>query len=139
MSANQLLLDQFRRCVAEGDMDVLVSLLHRDCEWLIVATGETFRGVSEARRLFDMAGKLRGQFASAVPEIKNAFAGDDHLCIEFVNRLTPHTASGAAAEPIEMDFCMTARVRDGKIHHVREYFDQAQFGTPPSKRNKLFS
>lgn len=144
-SAPHGLLGRFVRVFAGDQIDLLWTIISDDCEWSIMATGEHFRGPDQIRGLIDQVQKARDPSAEARVTIKDAFAAGDYLCLEFLRQglvtqgFASDPAAPAAGSLFEIDFCVTAQVRDGKIVRVREYFDHTHFGTPPAQRTKFFS
>jgi ketosteroid isomerase-like protein len=140
------LLEKFARAFAEDNPGLLLSLLASDCEWTIMPTGERFKGLLEIRSLTEKVQSARAHSDEAKLTIREAFSDAAHLCIEFLHRgvVTNGFGGGGIDAPppgaiFEIDFCVTARIRDGKIIRVREYFDHSQFTTPPERRPKFFS
>ncbi|MBB4633378.1 nuclear transport factor 2 family protein [Sphingosinicella soli] len=144
-STDEVLLREFVRCFVEDDPTSLLAMLSPDCEWTVMPTGERFDGLSEIAGLMDKVQQARTHSSEARLEIRDAFVGDGHLCIEFLHRGVIAAGFGGGASDVasgtifEIDFCATALLRDGKIVRVREYFDHMQLTTPPGQRPRFFS
>jgi len=108
-----------------------IELFHPDCEWLLVASGQTFRGRDEVGRMIEQSMAPRdAQF-----EVPNAFAGEDQVFLEWINQGTitgpiPNffDAKGTVmvvppGTKYSFPVCAVAEVKDSKLYRVREYYD----------------
>lgn len=122
------------------ELDRAVAHAAEDLEWVVVATGEVFRGPEGYRRY--MQGWIDG-FPDASTEITAVHAGEDFAVVEFVGRGTHDGTLRSAAGDVpptgrgsENRFCEVVQIRDGKISSARTYLDMAtmmaQLGLMPA-------
>jgi len=135
------LVQAFTEAMTSDDIDGMVSLFAPGAEWVMVATGETFRGNDQIRQLATRslaAGKAGGE--TGVKPM-NVFANADgtKLCWEYVHMATvtekwPSSCrTPDAGTGVEIPIVLVCDVRQGKVVGLREYFDLltgAAYGVP---------
>ena len=105
-----------------------------DCEWVMMATGETFRGIDEVRQMALRSRDARKHTEEAHIEFTNAFSSEDQsqICIE-CDHGAIITEEGArlfgmpatAGRRGDVKICHVCHVKNGKLDRVHEYFDTA--------------
>ncbi|MGA9804035.1 MAG: nuclear transport factor 2 family protein, partial [Terriglobales bacterium] len=132
--------------MTSDDVESMVNLFAPDGEWLIVATGERFRGLDEIRQLATRSVAGRDHPAGTGIKPTNVFINADgtKLCWEYV-----HTAvvtdkwpasrnRPAPGTKIEMPIVLICDIRKDKLVKIREYFN-LQTVTEPGVPHKLYS
>jgi steroid delta-isomerase-like uncharacterized protein len=112
------------------DVEAYVALHADDFELTDTATGETFHGREGARK--NLLDGCLNPFPDLKLEIVNLFAGDEWVAFEGVGRGTntgPLATPGGDIPPtgrsLDLPFCRTLRVKDGKIVARRDYYSMA--------------
>jgi len=119
------------------DLKPMLDLLDEHIEWLIVPTGDTFRGKEE------LAKGAHNHWASSPDRIKtlvNVFASEDFACLEYRTGGTltnqadfPSISFQPTRKQYEFQCCFVFHITNGKIDRVHEYFDmetvKRQLGT----------
>lgn len=123
------------------DFDRILAHTAEDCEWVMMPTGQTFRGLDGMRQY---ASGWATAFPDGRVEDTSVIAGDNGGVIEFIGRGT-HTGplvSPAGEIPptgrtLELPFCEVYRITNGKIVGGAIYFDMAgmlqQLGLMPQQ------
>jgi ketosteroid isomerase-like protein len=139
--AQEAFMETFRACYLGDDLDTFMQLMDEGAVWTFMATGETFKGREQIREAAEksMAGRIHTKALHM--ELKNLFASDDMVCIEYLHRATvpEHatiTGSPPAGAEIAVPICITMRIKNGKICTFNEYLDLATFG---GAKKKLFA
>lgn len=132
------------RAFLADDVDGTIQLIAADCEWVIMATGETFRGTDEVRQLAERSVAARKHTPDMHMDFTNRFASEDQMCIEYAHRgvVTERWPSSHDRPPVGTSFdikiCLVCHVKDGKIDWIHEYFDLGQVVEPAIER-RLYS
>jgi steroid delta-isomerase-like uncharacterized protein len=123
------------------DFDRIIALASPEVEWVMMPTGQKFRGLDGMRQYSQ--GWATGFPDGRTKEV-NLIAGDNGAVIEFIGSGT-HTGplmSPAGEIPptgkrVEMPFCEVFRIKNGKIVGGAIYFDMAtmlqQLGLMPAQ------
>src|SRR5579859_1032072 len=74
------------RAFLADDVDSTMQLIDQDCEWVIMATGETFRGTGEVRQLAERSVAARKHTKDVHMDFTNAFSSEDQMCLEYAHR-----------------------------------------------------
>jgi len=135
------LVQAFTEAMISDDVDGIVGLFAPGAEWVMVATGETFRGNDQIRQLAtrSIAAGNHGSEAGIKPT--NVFANADgtKLCWEYVHQATvsekwpSSSRTPAAGTGVEIPIVLVCDVHQGKVVGLREYFDLltgAAYGAP---------
>jgi uncharacterized protein (TIGR02246 family) len=132
--------------MTSDDVESMVKLFAPDGEWVIVATGETFKGLDQIRQLATRSVAGRDHPTGSGIKPTNVFTNADgtKLCWEYVhtcvitdqwpaskNRPAPGTK---AVVPI----VLICDIREDKLVKIREYFD-LQTVTEPGTPHKLYA
>ncbi len=68
------------------DIGGFMKLIDQDCEWVLMATGETFRGTGEVRQLAERSVAARRHTKDDHIEFTNLFTSEDQMCLEYIHR-----------------------------------------------------
>lgn len=119
LEANKKTCLNFFELATTGQIDAARALLHDEVEWWIVGdlpTSGTHKGPEAVMGLYGMLGQL------LAPPIKLNFtavtAEEDRVAIEMNSDCT-----FLDGRPYATDYHLLFRLKDGKIHRVKEYLD----------------
>jgi ketosteroid isomerase-like protein len=142
------LLESFIRAFNDtfltDDIDGFMQLIDSDCEWVIMATGETFRGEGSVRQLAERSVAARKHTQDVHMDFTNLFSSEDQMCLEYAHRgiITEKWPSSLQAPPVgtlfDIKICLVCHVKDGKFDRIHEYFDLGQVVSPGTVR-RLYS
>jgi ketosteroid isomerase-like protein len=132
--------------MTSDDVESMVNLFAADGEWLIMATGERFRGLDEIRQLATRSVAGRDHPAGTGIKPTNVFTNEEgtKLCWEYVHRgvVTDKWPASknrpAPGTKIELPIVLICDIRKDKIVKIREYFN-LQTVTEPGVPHKLYS
>jgi limonene-1,2-epoxide hydrolase len=140
------LVKAFTAAFTSGDIESFYKLIDPEGEWVIMATGETFRGLDQIKQLTtrSVAARTHGGGLGIKPTNIFTNAEGSKLCWEYM-----HTAvvtdkwpsSSHRPSPgtkIELPIVLIGEIRQGKLLKVREYFD-LQTATEPGVEHKLYA
>lgn len=141
------LVKAFTAAFTTDDVETWRSLLDPEGEWVIVATGETFRGLDQMAQLAarSVAARTHGGGLGIKPT--NVFTNADgtKLCWEYVHTgvVTDKWPSTSSHKPapgtkFELPIMLMCEIRQGKLFKVREYFDLLTL-LEPGTPHKLYS
>jgi ketosteroid isomerase-like protein len=145
--AVELLVQTVTRAMTTDDIDDMVNCFAPDSEWLIVATGESFKGLEKIRELATRSVAARTHTAELGIKPFNVFtdAEGTKLCWEYlhtgvVGEKWPSTSAQrpAPGTRFELPIMLSCEIRDGKLIKIREYFDLLTL-TDPGTKHKLYS
>jgi len=114
------------------DIDEFMQLIDQDCGWVIMATGETFRGAGEGRQLAERSVAARKHTKDVHMDFTNLFSTEDQMCLEYAHRaiVTEQWPSASNRPPagtkVDIKICLVCHVKDGKFDRIHEYFDLGQ-------------
>lgn len=123
------------------DFERIVALTAPECEWVMMPTGQKFRGPDGMRQYSQ-------GWATAFPdgriEEKDTIAGDNGAASEFIGRgthtgplMSPTGEIPPTGKRVEVPFCEIYRTKNGKIVGGGLYFDMAtmlqQLGLMPAQ------
>ncbi len=132
----------FTAAFTSDDIKSFMNLIAPDGEWVIMATGETFRGLDQIRQLATRSVAARNHTDGLGIRPTNVFsnAGGTKLCWEYVHTgvVTDKWPSSSAQKPapgtkFDLPIMLMCEIRQGKLVKVREYFDLltlTEAGTP---------
>jgi ketosteroid isomerase-like protein len=123
--------EAFTLCMTHEDVEGVVQLFVPDGEWMIMATGEIFRGTDQIRQLATRSVAARDHGAGMGLQPTNVFtdANGTRLCWEYIHTgvVTDHwPASSRKPVPgtkFELPIVLICDIRQGKLAKIREYFD----------------
>lgn len=133
--------------MTSDDVESMVNLFASDNgEWLIVATGERFRGLNEIRQLATRSVAGRDHPAGTGIKPTNVFTNEEgtKLCWEYVHtgvvtdKWPASKNRPASSTKIEMPIVLICDIRKDKLVKIGEYFN-LQTVTEPGVPHKLYS
>jgi ketosteroid isomerase-like protein len=140
------IVQAFTAAFTSDDVESFYKLIDPDGEWVIVATGETFRGLDEIKQLTtrSVAARTHGGGLGIKPTNIFTNADETKLCWEYVHtavvtdKWPSSTDRPAPGTKIEVPIVLIGEIRQGKLLKVREYFD-LRTATEPGVTHKLYS
>jgi ketosteroid isomerase-like protein/integrase len=125
------LVEAMTDAMTGGTFEGMVDLFSPDGEWVIVATGETFRGLDQIRQLAKRyaAEQDLGSMTGKPPSVFFRADGKGFIweyvrnCVVPDNRLSPEAQSSPGAK-VNLPTLLMCDVREGKLVQIREYFDR---------------
>ena len=143
---NTDLIQAFTDAMTSDDIERIVNLFDPGCEWVIMATGETFRGRDKIRQLATRTVAARNHPAELGIKPINVFTNPERtkLCWEYVHKalITDKWSASASRQSLgtkfELPIVLTCEIRQGKLVKVREYFDMLT-ALEPGTAHRLYS
>ncbi len=137
------LIQAIRDAVTCADIERIINLFAPDCEWVIMATGERFRGQDKIRQLAKRFLGARNQPGGLGIKLTNTFTNPEKtkLCWEFVHTVisdTSPTRRLAAGTKFELPIILMCDIQQDKLVKVREYFDILS-AVEPGTPHRLYS
>jgi ketosteroid isomerase-like protein len=140
------LVKAFTAAFTSDDVESFYKLIDPDGEWVIMATGETFRGLDQIKQLTmrSVAARAHGRGLGIKPTNIFTNAEGTKLCWEYVHtavvtdKWPSSTDRPAPGTKIEVPIVLIGEIRAAKLVKVREYFD-LQTATEPGTPHKLYS
>jgi ketosteroid isomerase-like protein len=142
MSLPESFTRKFTEVFLSDDVDGMVALTTEDCEWVIMATGETFRGPEQIRKLAERSIAARQHTKDVHMDFKNLFSTEDRMCLEYVHRgIITQSNDISVTLPVAgtefvLPICLVCHVKDGKFDKINEYFD---VGTLTGAKTRMYS
>ena len=143
---NQL-VQAFTAAFTSDDIEGWRNLLAPDGEWMLMATGETFRGLDQMVRLAtrSVAARKHSDELGIKPTSVFTNADGTKLCWEYIHtgivtEKWPSTSSHkpAPGTKFTLPIMLVCEIRQEKIFRVREYFDLLTL-LEPGTPHKLYS
>lgn len=137
----------FTAAFTSDDIESFMKLIDPDAEWVVMATGETFRGLDRIRELATRSVAARDHTAGLGIKPTNVFANAEgtKLCWEYVHTglVTDKWPSTSAQKPtpgtkFDLPIILVCEIRQGKFVKVREYFDLLTL-LEPGTPHRLYS
>ena len=122
----------FTTAFTSDDIESFMELIAPDGEWVIMATGEMFRGHDQIRQLATRSVAARKHTDGLGIKPTNVFTNAEgtKLCWEYVHTgvVTDKWPSSSAQKPapgtkFDLPIMLMCEIRQGKCVKVREYFD----------------
>lgn len=140
------LVQAFTAAFTSDDVESFYKLIDPDGEWVIMATGETFRGLDQIKQLTmrSVAARTHGGGLGIKPTNIFTNAEGTKLCWEYVHtavvtdKWPSSTHRPAPGTKIKLPIVLIGEIRQGKLLKVREYFD-LQTLSEPGVPHKLYS
>jgi ketosteroid isomerase-like protein len=135
------------KAMTSDDVDGMVKLFAPDGEWIIEATGETFRGLDQIRQLAtrSIAARAHGKGLGIKPTNVFTNAEGTKLCWEYVHEgdVTDRWLASSSHKPapgttFKLPIILICDLREGKLVTIREYFDLLTLLEPDIPR-RLYS
>lgn len=144
---NERIIQAWSDAARSDDVEkFLDEFIDADCEWVMMATGETFRGIDEVRQMSLRSRDARKHTEEAHIEFTNFFSSEDQsqICIEYDHEaiITEEGARlfgmpAAVGRKVSVKICHVCHVKNGKLDRVHEYFDTA--GLTGAGERRLYS
>jgi ketosteroid isomerase-like protein len=135
------LVKAFTEAMTHEGVEDMMKLWSPDGEWVIMATGETFKGLDKIRELAtrSVAARTHGSGEGLLPF--NVFTNTEgtRLIWEYVHKgvVTEQWPASmrkpAVGTEFDLPIILSCDIRDGKLVKIREYFDLltlTEAGTP---------
>jgi ketosteroid isomerase-like protein len=145
--AVKTLVQVVTKAMTTDNIDDMVACFAADSEWVIVATGETFKGLDDIRTLATRSVAARTHSNGLGIKPFNVFTNPEgtRLCWEYIHtgvvgEKWPSTSAQrpASGTKFELPIMLSCEIRDGKLIKIREYFDLLTL-TDPGTKHKLYS
>jgi ketosteroid isomerase-like protein len=126
------LVQAFTAAFTSDDVESFYRLISAEAEWVIMATGETFQGLDQIKRLTERSVAARTHRGGSGIKPTNVFTSADgsKLCWEYVHTgiVTDKWPASSPQRPapgktFELPIILVGEIRGGKIIKMREYFD----------------
>jgi uncharacterized protein (TIGR02246 family) len=141
------LVQAFTDAFTSDDIESFLNLIAPDAEWVIVATGETFRGLDQIRQLATRSVDARTHGGGLGIKPTNIFTNAEgtKLVWEYVHTgvVTEKWPASSGHRPapgtkFELPIVLVGEIREGKLLKMREYFDLPTL-LEPGTPHKLYS
>ncbi len=129
MPLSESFVKRFSQVFLSDDIEGMVDLMDKDCEWAIMATGESFHGPEQVRKLAERSVAARQHTKDVHMDFKNLFSTEDQMVLEYVHRgiITGSNDISVNLPKEGMEFvlpiCLVCHVKNGKFDRINEYFD----------------
>jgi ketosteroid isomerase-like protein len=143
----QTLVQTVTKAMTTDNIADMVNCFAADSEWIIMATGESFKGLDQIRQLATRSVAARKHSDALGIKPFNVFTNPEgtKLCWEYVHTgvVTERWPSTSAQKPapgtkFELPIILMCEIRQGKLIRIREYFDLLTL-TDPATKHKLYS
>jgi ketosteroid isomerase-like protein len=132
------LVERFTAAFTSDDIESFYKLIDPNGEWVIMATGETFRGLDQIKQLTVRSVVARTHGGGLGIRPTNIFTNADglKLCWEYMHTavVTDKRPSSknrpAPGTKIELPIVLVGDIRQDKLVKVREYFDLQTLSDP---------
>jgi ketosteroid isomerase-like protein len=136
----------FTAAFTSDDIESFYKLIDPDCEWVIVATGETFRGLDQIKQLTvrSVAARTHDRGLGIKPTNIFTNAEGTSLCWEYMHtavvtdKWPSSTHRPAPGTKIAVPIVLIGEIHQCKLVKVREFFDLLT-ATEPGVTRKLYS
>ncbi len=128
---NTKFVEAFTKAMTTDDIEAVVQLFAPDCEWKIMATGETFKGLNGIREIATRSVAARDHETGQGLLPFNVFTNAEgtKLIWEYVHKGVVTDRWPASSHKVapgtffELPIILMVDIRDSKIVMIREYFD----------------
>lgn len=147
MSSIESLVQTVTKAMTTDAVEDMVNCFAADSEWVIMATGESFKGLDQIRQLAIRSVAARKHSDGTGIKPYNIFTNPEgtKLCWEYThtgvvteNWPATSTQKPAPGTKFELPILLMCEVRQGKLIKIREYFDLLTL-TDPGTKHKLYS
>jgi ketosteroid isomerase-like protein len=140
------LVQRFTAAFTTDDIESFYELIASDAEWVIMATGETFRGLDQIKQLTVRSVAARDHPGGMGIKPFNIFTNADRtrLCWEYVHtavvtdKWPSSTHRLSSGTKISVPILLSCEIYEGKIIKAREYFDMWSL-VEPGTPHRLYS
>jgi ketosteroid isomerase-like protein len=134
------------KAMTSDDIESMVNVFAPDGEWVIMATGETFRGYDQIRQLATRSVAARDHTAGLGIKPTNVFTNAEgtKLCWEYVHTGVVTDKWPASSHKVvpgtkfDLPIILMCDIRQGKLVKIREYFDLLTL-LEPDTPHRLYS
>lgn len=112
------------------DISLALDLMDPDCEWVLMATGERYRGTDAVRKMAEKSMAAISHTEQHQLEVTNLFGCGDKVCLEYAHGALLRLPGQATPSPIEMPICIVFQCKNGKIARANEYYEVEQMRGP---------
>ena len=126
------LVEAFTAAFTSDDIDGFLALIAPDGEWVIMATGETFRGIDQIRQLANRSVDARTHGGGLGIKPTNIFSNAEgtKLVWEYIHTgvVTEKWPASSTHRPapgtrFKLPIILVGEIGGGKLVKMREYFD----------------
>ncbi len=148
MPTEEGFIRKFSDTFLSDDIDGFMELIDRDCEWIIMATGEKFRGQEKVRELAERSVAARKHTKNDHMEFMNLFATEDKMCLEYIHKgiVTEKWPSSSPEHPVAgtefvLPICLVCHIKQSnkKFDAIHEYFDLGTLTSAGKAQQRLYS
>lgn len=140
------LVKAFTEAMTHEGVEDMMKLWSPDGEWVVMATGEMFKGLDEIRELAtrSVAARTHGSGEGLLPFNVFTDAQGTKLIWEYVHKAVVTDKWPASKDrpapgtTVEIPIILSCDIHDGKLVKIREYFDLLTV-TEPGIHHKLYS
>ncbi len=137
---------EFTRCMGVDDIDGIMKLFTEKSQWIIMATGETFKGIDQIRELASrsVAARLHTNERGIHPFDVFTNIDGTRMCWEYVHTAIvtdDWPASKGRPTPgseFKLSIVLVCEIENNKITELREYFDMQSI-VEPGVKHYLYS
>ncbi len=134
------------KAMTSDDIESMVNAFAPDGEWVIMATGETFRGYDQIRQLATRSVAARDHTSGLGIKPTNVFSNAEgtRLCWEYVHtgvvtdKWPASSHKVPAGTKFDLPIVLICDIRQGKLVTIREYFDLLTL-LEPDTPHRLYS
>jgi len=145
-SATEGFLQAFTAAFTSDDIESFMNLIAPDIAWVIMATGETFRGLDQIRQLATRSVAARNHTDGLGIKPTNVFTNADgtKLCWEYLHTGVVTDKWPASSDKVapgtkfDLPIILMCDIRQGKLVKIREYFDLLTL-IEPGTPHRLYS
>jgi ketosteroid isomerase-like protein len=109
-----------------ADIPRVLDLLDDECEWILMATSEHFKGKEAIKKMSEKSAAAVRHSAEHELQVTNIFAYEDKGCLEYVHRALLMLPGQVERSPIEMPICIVFLFKNRKILRAQEYYEVQQ-------------
>ena len=129
MTLPESFIKKFSEVFLSDDIEGMVDLMDKGCEWTIMATGEVFRGPEQVRKLAERSVAARQHTRDVHMDFKNLFSTDEQMVLKYVHRGIITTSNDISVKlpkagvKFMLPIRLVCHVKNGKFDKINEYFD----------------
>jgi ketosteroid isomerase-like protein len=128
---HEVFVEKFKKTflARDSDIDGFMELLDQNCEWVIEATGETFRGYERIKEFAERSKAARYHTNEVQMAPTTFFATEGYFVIEYLhNAVVTEKWTTPRNQPpegliVHIPICIVAHFKGERLDWVHEYFD----------------
>jgi ketosteroid isomerase-like protein len=129
--AHEDFMEKFKKTFLSQDSDIngFMELLDPNCEWIIEASGETFRGYGNFKEFAERSKAARTHTSEVQMVPTTFFATESYFVIEYMhNAITTEKWTTSTSQPpkgltLHIPICIIAHFKGERLDWIHEYFD----------------